>query len=221
MMNFFTRILQVIKANINALINRFEDPERMIEQSIREMHEHVQRVRADVVNVIAEEKKLKSQVDKHQKEIERWEKNAMLAIKQGKEDLAREALRRKQESVQYVQQLQPQWEKQVEISARLKEEYHQLKNKIESAQHKKRNLIMRLKHAETQKRLQGMLTELTSGQTFDRLERKIAETEALTEAKMEVEELSLERQFEQLSSGSDLDVEQELAALKERMQLES
>ncbi len=217
-MNFFTRIWQVIKANINALINRIEDPQKVLEQSIRDMQKQVQRVRADVINVIAEEKKLKSQVDKYQKEIERWEKNAMLAVKEGKEDLAREALRRKRESIQYVQQLQPQWEKQVAISERLKEEYYQLKDKIENAQRKKRNLIMRLKHAETQKRLQGMLTELTSDRAFEQLERKIAETEALTEAKMELEEVSLERQFEKLAS-TDLDVEEELAALKERMQL--
>ena len=218
-MNFFTRIWQVIKANINALIDRMEDPEKALEQSIRDMHNQVQRVKADVISVVAEEKKLKSQVDKHQKEITRWEKNAMLAVKEGREDLAREALRRKRQSIELVQQLQPQWERQVAMAGRLKEEYQHLKNRIESAQHKKRGLILRLKHAETQKRLQGMLSDLKTDRTFERLEQKISETEALTEAKMEVEELSLERQFEQLSSSTDLDVEQELAALKERMQL--
>ena len=218
-MNFFTRIWQVIKANINALIDRMEDPEKALEQSIRDMHNQVQRVKADVISVVAEEKKLKSQVDKHQKEIKRWEKNAMLAVKEEREDLAREALRRKRQSIELVQQLQPQWEKQVAMAGRLKEEYQHLKNRIESAQHKKRGLILRLKHAETQKRLQGMLSDLKTDRTFERLEQKISETEALTEAKMEVEELSLERQFEQLSSSTDLDVEQELAALKERMQL--
>jgi phage shock protein A len=218
-MNFLTRIWQVIKANINALIDRLEDPEKALEQSIRDMHNQVQRVKADVISVVAEEKKLKSQVDKHQKEITRWEKNAMLAVKEGREDLAREALCRKRQSIELVQQLQPQWEKQVAMADRLKEEYQHLKNRIESAQHKKRGLILRLKHAETQKRLQGMLSDLKTDRTFERLEQKISETEALTEAKMEVEELSLERQFEQLSSSTDLDVEQELAALKERMQL--
>jgi phage shock protein A len=218
-MNFFTRIWQVIKANINALIDRIEDPEKALEQSIRDMQSQVQRVRADVINVVAEEKKLKAQVDKHQKEIKRWEKNAMLAVKEEKEDLAREALHRKRQSIELVQQLQPQWERQVAVAGRLKEEYQQLKNRIESAQHKKRGLILRLRHAETQKRLQGMLSDLKTDRTFERLEQKISETEALTEAKMEVEELSLERQFEQLSSSGDLDVEQELAALKERMQL--
>jgi len=216
-MNIFTRLWSVIKANLNALINRLEDPERLLEQSIRDMQKQVQQVRADVINVITEEKKLKNQVDKYQQEIDRWEKNAMLSVKQGKEDLAREALRRKQESVTYVQQLHPQWEKQVAISARLKEEYNKLRNRIEEAQRKKRNLIMRLTHAETQKRLQGLLTELSDGQMFEKFENKVANMEALTAAQQELQDSSLEQKFEALSS--DVDVEQELAALKERMRL--
>lgn len=219
-MNIFTRVWQVIKANINAFIARVENPERALEQSIRNMQNQVRQVRANVVSVIAEEKKLKNQVDKHQGEIERWEKNATLALKKGDENLAREALKRKKESVEFVQQLRPQWENQIEISERLKQEYRKLKERIETAQRRKRILITRLKHAETQKRLQGMLTELTTDQTFERLERKIGETEALTEAQMEIEGASLEQQFAKLSN-SDISVEQELAALKEKMQLEA
>lgn len=217
-MNFFTRIWHVIKANVNALINKMEDPEKVLDQSIRDMQQQVQRVRTDVITVLAEEKKLKSQVANYEKEIERWEKNAMLAVKEGKEDLARAALTRKREAVEYVQQLKPQWENQTAISERLKVQYQQLKEKIESAQRRKRTLVVRLKSAETQKRLQGMLSELTTDQTFERFESKIAEKEALTEAQLELEEASLEQQFAKLTS-SDLDVEQELAAMKEKMQL--
>lgn len=219
-MNIFSRFWYAIKSNVNALINKLEKPERLMEQSIRDMHKQVQRMRGDVIQVVAEEKKLKSELDKYQQEIQRWEKNAMLAIKEGKDDLAREALKRKQQSVDLVQQLHPQWEKQVEISARLKQDYQELKGRIESAQQKKRNLVLRLRHAETQKRLQNMLTELNTDRTFDRLEGKIAETEALTEAQMEMSELSsLEDQFAQLEGDADMDVEQELEALKKRMEL--
>jgi phage shock protein A len=217
-MNIFTRMWYVIKAQLNALVNRLEKPEQMLEQAIRDMQKQVNQVRTDVINVIAEEKKLKNQVDKYQKEIARWEKNAMLAIQQGKEDLAREALRRKRESVAFVQQLQPQWEKQVAISAHLKDEYEQLRRKIEEAQRKKRNLIIRLTHAETQKRLQGLLTDLADGQVFDKFEAKITQLEAVNAAQEELQESSLEQQFEALGS-SELSVEQELGALKERMQL--
>lgn len=219
-MNVFSRFWTVIKANINALINRFENPEKVLEQSIRDMHKQVQRMRGDVIAVVAEEKKLKSELEKYQQEIDRWEKNAMLALKEGKDDLAREAIKRKQQSVEFVQQLQPQWERQVDASERLKTEFHKLKGRIESAQHKKRHLTLRLKHAETQKRLQNMLTELKTDRTFERLEGKISEQEAMIEAETEVASLtSLEDQFAQLSSGADMSVEQELEALKKRMEL--
>jgi phage shock protein A len=209
-----------IKANINSLLGQMEDPEKLLEQSIRDMQKQVQRMRGDVINVIAEEKKLKNELDNYQKEIERWESNAVLALKDGREDLARRALERKQQSVELIQQLHPQWEKQVQISDRLKQDFRQLKERIESAQHRKRNLVLRLRHAETQKRLQNMLTELNTDQTFERLEGKIAETEALTEAEMEMASLSsLEDQFAQLSNDADMDVEQELEALKKRIEL--
>ena len=220
-MNVFSRFWTVLKANVNAFVNKFENPEKILEQSIRDMQKQVGQMRGDVIAVAVEEKKLKNALGKCQSDIERWEKNAELAIKEGKDELAREALRRKQQAVELAQQLQPQWEKQLAISERLKQEFQKLKGRIESAQQKKRHLSLRLKHAETQKRLQNMLTELQTDQTFERLEGKINEAEALTEAEMEVEaaSASLEDQFAQLDSSPDLDVEQELEALKKRMEL--
>jgi phage shock protein A len=223
-MNIFSRFWTVLKANVNAFIGRFENPERILEQSIRDMQKQVDSMRSDVIAVVAEEKKLKSELGKYQQEIARWEKNAELALKEGKEDLAREALRRKKEAAEFVQQLQPQWDQQVHIAEHLKTEFHKLRGRIESAQQKKQHLTLRLKHAETQKRLQNMLTELKSDQTFERLEGKISEAEAVTEAEMEVASLSsLEAQFDQLGSGTnaDMTVEQELEAMKKRLELES
>jgi phage shock protein A len=217
-MNIFTRLWQIIKANVNAFIDRVEKPEQLLEQSIRDMQKQVQRVRSDVINVIAAEKKLKAQVDQNEKDIAKWEKNAMLALKSGKEDLAVEALRRKKEAAEFFQQLQPQWEKQAAISAKLKDEYTQLRRRIEDAQRKKQNLIMRLTHAETQKRLQGLLGELTDGQVFEKFDNKVSNLEAMNAAQQELYDNSIERKFEALGS-SDLDVEQELAALKERIKL--
>lgn len=217
-MNILTRMWQIVKANLNALINRLEKPEQMLELAIRDMQKQVRQVQTDVVTVIAEEKKLKNQVAKYEQENARWEKNAMLAIKEGQEELAREALRRKREAVEYVRQLRPQWEKQAAMAAHLKEQFGQLRQRIEDAQRKKRNLLMRLTHAETQKRLQGLLGELGDGRGFDKFEAKVSNLEALNAAQEELQDNSLERQFEALSH-SDLSVEQELAALKERLKL--
>jgi len=217
-MNIFTRMWFAVKANLNAFILRTEDPQEVLEQSLRDMQKQVQQVRTDVINVVVEEKRLKNQVNKYQEEIARWEKNAMSAIKYGNEELAREALHRKQEAQTFIHQLQPQWEKQAVIAAQVKDQYTQLRRRIEDAQRKKQRLVTRLARAETRKRLQGLLAELNDGQVFERFEGKVANLEALTAAQQELQDNSLERRFEALESG-DQDVEQELAALKERMRL--
>lgn len=218
-MNMFTRIWTAIKAHINAFLDRMEDPERVLEQSIRDMQKQVNRLQGDVIKVIAEEKKLKNEVDKYQKDVGRWEKNAMLALKEGNEKLAREALRRKKEAVEYTQQLQPQWEQQKILASKLKGEFHGLREKIQAAQRRKRNLVARLRHAESQKRLQGLLNDLSDTQVFERFEAKVLDTEVMAEAQEELQKSSLEQQFKALESDGDMDIDQELEALKERMKL--
>ncbi|MDY0093246.1 MAG: PspA/IM30 family protein [Candidatus Vecturithrix sp.] len=220
-MNIFTRFWTVIKSHINAWVDRVEDPERTLEQSLRDMQRQVERLRSDVIKVIADEKQLKYQVDKYQQEITRWEKNAVLALKEGNESLAREALKRKREAEDYTEQLHPQWEQQQRLSAKLKQDYHQLRERIQTAQRKKRNLVMRLRHAETHKRLQGMLNELTSNQVFEKFEAKLLDTEAMNAAQEELNASSLEQQFEALEAKPDLGLDQELEALKERLGLQA
>lgn len=219
-MNIFTRFWMIIKSNINALINKLEDPQRVLDQSIRDMQKQVDRLRGDVINVVAEEKKLKNQVEKYRKEVGRWEKNAMLALKEGNEHLAREALQRKREALEFSQQLQPQWEQQQVIAEKLKGEFTGLRERIQTAQRKKSMLVTRLKRAETQKRLQGMLNDLSDNQLFEKFEEKVLDTEAMNAAQEELQGERLEQQFEALDTGSsETGIDQELEALKEKMKL--
>ncbi len=220
-MNVFTRFWTVVKSHINAWINKLEKPERVLEQSLRDMQNQVNRMRGDVVKVLAEEKKLKNQVDKYHEEIGRWEKNAVLALKEGNEELAREALRRKREAVQFTQQLQPQCEQQQVIAEKLRGEYQQLQQRIQEAQRRKRTLVTRLRHAESQKRLQGLLTDLSDNHLFERFESKLLEMEAMNDVQTELRQNSLEEKFDALSSGGsgNMDVDQELEVLKEQMKL--
>lgn len=218
-MGVFGRIWRVFKANIHAMLDRAETPEHTLETSLRDMQKQMNRIRDDVIRVVAEEKKLKNQVDRYQKEIERWDKNAVMAVKQGNDALAREALRRKRESLEFSQQLAPQWEQQQAISERLKQEYQGLRERIQSAERKKHNLVLRLRHAESQKRLQNLLTDLSDTQAFDRLERKIFDAEAMNEAQQELQASSLDQKFAELTGGADASVDLELEALKERMKL--
>ena len=218
-MGVFGRIWRVFKANIHAMFDRADNPEHALETSLRDMQKQMNRIRDDVIRVVAEEKKLKNQVDRYQKETERWDKNAVMAVKQGNDALAREALRRKRESLEFSQQLAPQWEQQQAISERLKQEYQGLRERIRSAERKKQNLVLRLRHAESQKRLQNLLTDLSDTQAFDRLERKILDAEAMNEAQQELQASSLDQKFAELTGGADASVELELEALKERMKL--
>ena len=218
-MGVFGRIWRVFKANIHAMFDRADNPEHALETSLRDMQKQMNRIRDDVIRVVAEEKKLKNQVDRYQKETERWDKNAVMAVKQGNDALAREALRRKRESLEFSQQLAPQWEQQQAISERLKQEYQGLRERIQSAERKKHNLVLRLRHAESQKRLQNLLTDLSDTQAFDRLERKIFDAEAMNEAQQELQASSLDQKFAELTGGADASVELELEALKERMKL--
>ena len=222
-MNVFTRIWVVVKSQINALINRMENPERVLDQSIRTMQKQVDQLRGDVVKIIAEEKKLKNQVNRYQKEVERWEKNAMLALKEGNEELAREALRRKREAVEFTQQLHPQWQQQQQIAERLKQEFRELRERIQTSQKKKQMLVTRLQRAETQKRLQGLLNDLSDNQVFEKFESKLLDTEAMNAAQEEMQkdalDTTLDQQFEALEGSSEPDIDHELEALKERMKL--
>ena len=219
-MNFFARIWTVLKSHVNAWIDKLEDPERALEQSIRDMQKQVNQLRGDVVKIIAEEKKLKNQLCKYQQEVERWDKNAVLAVKEGNDILARAALNRKREALDYTQQLQPQWEQQQQIAEHLKQNFRELRERIETAQRKKRMLTTRLKRAETQKRLQGMLNELSDNQVFEKFETKLLNTEAMNAAQEELQSESLEQQFGALNaSENDLNIDQELEALKKKMKL--
>ena len=218
-MNVFERIWRVAKANFNAWLERIETPERTLEKSLQQMQKQVNHLREDVIRIVAEEKKLKNQVERNQKELERWEKNAILAVKQNNDPLAREALRRKRETLELIQQLNPQWEKQQEIAERLKQEYQALRERIQTAQRKKQHLVLRLKNAESQKHLQNLLTELTDTNVFDRFEQKVLETESMNAAQSELQAASLDQQFAALGSAADVSVDAELEALKERMKL--
>lgn len=218
-MNVFERIWRVAKANFSAWIERIERPEQTLERSLQQMQKQVNHIREDVIRIVAEEKKLKNQLDRNQKEAERWEKNAVLALKQNNETLAREALRRKREAVEFIQQLNPQWEQQQQIAERLKKEYQALRERIQTAQRKKQTLVLRLKNAESQKRLQNLLTELTDTNVFDRFEQKVLDTESMNAAQSELQAASLDQQFAALGSASDISVDAELEALKERMKL--
>jgi len=168
-----------------------------------------------VAMAIADEKKIERELLEQERQAQEWEKKAMIAVRAGRDDLAKEALLRQQEFAGYVGQLRPQWEGQKASVDKLKDALRQLQNKIDEASRKKNILIARAKRAEAQEKIQKTLGTLAGNksafETFDRMAKKVDEIEARADAARELEDLSkdtsLEKQFAQLeSSGASADI---------------
>lgn len=222
-MGIFKRFSDVVKANINDLINKAENPEKMLNQMIIDMNEHLIEAKKGVAGAIADEKRLERQINENKQKAAEWEQKAMMAVRAGKDDLAKQALVRKQEYDGYVKELTPQWEAQQKATATLKESLKQLQNKIEEASRKKNILIARAKRAETTKKIQqtmGNLADNSAFSVFDRMSEKVDKIEAEADALAELSDMSadadLEKQFKQLES-SGTSAELLLEELKQKM----
>jgi phage shock protein A len=209
-MGILDRMRTVLKSNINAMISKAEDPEKMLNQLIMDMNEQLLEAKKQVAMAIADEKKLERQMLENRAQGEDWEKKAMLAVKASKDDLAREALVRKQEYDGYAASFQKEFDGQHTSVEQLKDALRQLQAKIEEASRKKNLLVARAKRAEAQKQIQqtmGSLSGTSSFDTFDRMTQKVDQIEAEAEAYKELGTVTadqkLEDKFKELESSSD------------------
>jgi phage shock protein A len=222
-MGIFSRLAGLIKSNLNDLINKAEDPAKMLEQMLLDMQSQLVEAKKQVAVAIADEKRLKKQLDNETAAAGEWEKKAMLAVKAGNDGLAREALARQQEHAQLAEGYQGQWEQQRAAVEQLKGALQTLNAKIEEAKRKKNLLVARAKRAEAQKTIAETmhgLQDVSAFETMNRMEEKITQMEAQTEAHLELAQSTsgdhLDAQFKQLQAGSTDDA---LAALKAKMGL--
>lgn len=205
-MGFLKRVTRVFKSNLNTILNRAEDSEKMLNQLISDMNHELVETKKNVASAIADEKKLERQTQNAETQIQEWEEKARKALNAGKEDLAKEALLRKQEQEKIAQQYREQWEAQHESVEKLKKSLRQFQQKIEEAQRKKNLLIARSRRVETQQKLQSTMHKYENSSafaTFDRITREIEDKESQTEAMEQVEQWSenedtLEKEFEAL-----------------------
>lgn len=225
-MGIFDRFKRVVKSNLNDMISKAENPEKMLNQLIIDMNQQLIESKKSVASAIADEKKLERQVNENFSKSKEWERKAMLAVRAGKDDLAKEALLRKQEYDNYSAQYKNQLEAQHASVEKLKEALRGLQQKIEEAQRKKNLLIARAKRAEAQQRIQktiGGLSDTSAFEVFDRMASRVdqleAEADAMTEIEGMGEDQSLEKQFAQLES-SGASTELMLEDLKKKMALE-
>lgn len=222
-MGILDRVAIVIKSNLNHLINRAEDPEKMLNQILIQMREQLMEAKREVAVAIADEKRLAVQVEAELEQVQTWERKAMLAVDKGDDDLAREALRRKSEHERIAVDYKKQWDAQKASTENLKNALRALSQKIEEAARKKNLLIARQKRAEAQKHIHEVMTGLTDTsafETFDRMTVRVDQLEAQAAAAVEISgELSgdtLDQRFKALESSADVD--EELKALKAKVQ---
>src|SRR6187402_2416598 len=223
-MGFFARLATLIKSNLNDLISRAEDPEKMLNQIVEDMTTQLGEAKRQVAGSIADEKRLAKQVEQETANATEWERRAMLAVRSGDDALAKEALARKKEHQTLADQFQEQWSKQKQAVDQLKLALRALNNKIEEAKRKKNLLIARKKRAEAQKAIQETMTGLKNAsafETFDRMAGRIEQMEAEAEAHAELNEEAsgdtLAHKFLELevTKGADED----LTSLKRKMGL--
>ena len=215
----------MVRSNLNDLIARAENPEKMLNQIIDDMRSQLAQAKQEVAVAIADERKLRRQVQDERDQGADWERRAKLALREGRDDLARQALLRSQEHQEHAGTLEEQWRAHASETEKLKDTLRQLSSKIEEAKRKRNLLIARQKRAAAQQRIHETmrgLSDRSSFEAFQRMAERIEETETRALAAAEVdEELTgddLERQFKRLEGG-DLDVERKLTALKEEMGL--
>ncbi len=226
-MSIFSKFSTMIKSNINDLISRAENPEKMLNQIILDMRDQLAKAKREVAAAIADERKLKGQLQGEVKQTRDWEHRAMLAVKEGRDDLAKQALMRQQENADRVAMLEGTWQAQAQETEKLKGSLRQLNDKIEEAKRKRNLLIAKQKRAQAQKRIHETmsgLSDTSAFEAFNRMAEKIEEEERRSLAHAEVTEAlagdTLESEFLRLEAGSgDADVDNRLAALKAEMGL--
>lgn len=221
-MGIIDRISTLLKSNINDLISRAENPEKVLVQLITDMRGQLAKAKQEVAAAIADEKKLYAQVQKEKEAADEWERKAMLAVEQGRDDLAKQALIRHGEHLQHAQALHETWMRQKAETEALKNSLRNLHDKIEEAKRKKNILIARQKRAEAQDRIHRTMSSMSDKSAFESFERmaaKIEDTErkalAAAELNAELGTDELSREFDALEFHGSSD--QQLLELKKKM----
>lgn len=223
-MGVFERLRRLFRANVNEMINRAEDPEKVLTQLLEDMNKQLVESKRNVATAIADEKRLERQVEAQKEKAAEWERKAIVALRAGKEDLARQALIRKQQEDSYAEQLDQQWQKQHAAVEDLKNALRGLQQKIEDAQRRKNLLVARAKRAEAQRKIQELVTGLgdtSAFEAFDKMAARVdqieAENEALAQLDTTQQEKDLEAQFAELEGPNP---DQMIEDLRKKMALE-
>lgn len=216
MAGIFARISDIFKANINDLLDKAEDPEKMIKQMVLEMEEAVNKATTAVGSAIANEKMLEKQHAEKKKLAGEWHERAVKAVNAGRDDLARQALEKKNMFDKAATDLEMPLAEAQKTATTMRSQLDQLKVKLDEARVRQGTLIARHQAAKAKKQISSSLAGIGDGAfaNFDKYEQKVLKAESEAEAMSQIagDSTSLDEEFKKLEAGSS--VEDELALLK-------
>lgn len=217
-MTLLDRLSRLIRANLSDLLRRAEDPEKIINQALEDMKEALREAREQVAAAMAEGKRLEREVESHLKEAALWEEKAKEALKAGREDLAKEALKRRKRALDLAEGFKQQAEEQKTLVSRLMTQLKALEAKIDEAEARKKLLLARKKGveaAEAVRRMESKLDAHPALEAFEEMEARILSMEDRHEALKELDGQDLEKELAALSAEKEL--EEELSRLKKEL----
>lgn len=216
-MGIFTRVRDIISSNINAMLDKAEDPEKLVKMMIREMEDTLIEIKANCASGMATKKKIKREIEEVLELAKNWDNKAQLAIDKGREDLAREALLEKRRHVERAESLEEELEQAKTLVTQCQSDIMQLEDKLSAAREKQRLLVQRHQNANTKKKAQQQIRRYDTSdalQRFDDFQQRIDRMEADAELVNFGRKATLADEFKALET--DTELEKELAALKAR-----
>uniref|UniRef100_A0A6N2KNS9 PspA/IM30 family protein n=2 Tax=Salix viminalis TaxID=40686 RepID=A0A6N2KNS9_SALVM len=216
-MNLFDRFGRVVKSYANAIVSSFEDPEKILEQTVLEMNGDLTKMRQATAQVLASQKRLENKYNAAQLASEEWYRKAQLALQKGEEGLAREALKRRKTYADNANSFKAQLDQQKGVVENLVSNTRLLESKMQEAKSKKDTLKARAQSAKTTTKMNEMLGNVNTSNAlaaFDKMEEKVLAMESEAEALGQLTTNELDGKFALLEGSS---VDDDLENLKKEL----
>jgi phage shock protein A len=216
-MSIFNRLSDIINSNISSLLDKAENPEKMIRMVIQEMEETLVEVRSGTAKVIAEKKTLSRRAERLKRQAKDWEGKAELALSKGREDLAKAALLEKSNITSSVEITSKDLLKLDETLDKLSTEIEQLQSKLNDARARQKTIVMRTKATVSRMDVNRQLHSYTIDNAMDKFEyyeKKIDQMEGQMDS-IHIEQRGLQNEFDELEKSESID--KELEALRSKM----
>ncbi|WP_441002277.1 phage shock protein PspA [Pseudocolwellia agarivorans] len=216
-MGIFSRFTDIINSNINSILDKAEDPAKMVRLIIQEMEDTLVEVRSSSARTLADKKDLVRQIERFEKEVTDWQAKAELALSKDREDLARAALMEKKKCAENAESLNNELNNIEDHIAKLQEDISQLQDKLSDAKNRQKAILIREKTAQSRLKVKKNInTEKVNDALgrFDQYERKIDDIESQVES-YDIGSKSLSDEISELETNESVD--NELAELKAKL----